>query len=272
MSDHEADVIGRIVDKLLESRKYRNIFRPALENVARWASKRYPRQREAEKAAKRKLHHVYGAYMTSGQLARVEELVKGIEAAECPDEKAVCREVLKCHASTWERLGHIKDMYRDIAEIIGQPRSVLELACGLNPFARPFMGLAPDASYLCIDIDCRLISQVKRFLARLPGRNEARCGAILLSVPADECDVVFLLKTLPCLERQEAGASLRILKALNATNVVVTFPRRSLSGRCRGMDGHYMGIMGDLINELGWEMSELRYPLETVYVLKTRAR
>ena len=259
-----------IVLKLSRSRKYGHLFEPTLERIAQWAIERHPSQRAAEKAAKRKLHQAHGAYIRPGQTARVEKIIESLPTDPTLDElKLACMEVLKCHTSTRERLDYIEKLYRDIEQAIGRPRSVLDLASGLNAFTLPWMALAPGASYHCVDIDCRLMALANRVLRRLPGDNIATCGDILVSIPADRVDMVLLLKSLTCLERQQSGAGGRVLRGLRANHVVVSFPTCSLGGRNRGMAVRYDGILSELVADLGWETTALRYANETVYLLTT---
>lgn len=262
-----------ITARLMGTRKYRDLYEPTLERISQWATERYPSDRGAEKAAKRKLHQAYGAYITPRLTGRVEALMESLPPGGSPDElKPACRRILECHASTRERLDYVEELYRDIEQVIGRPSSVLDLASGLNPFTLPWMALAPGASYRCVDIDCRLMGLVNRMLCCLPGDNSAVCGDVLISIPSGDSEVVLLLKALTCLERQQPGVSAGFLSELKADHVVVSFPTRSLGGRTPGMAAHYDEIMCHLIAKLGWHATTLRYPSETVHLLETPRR
>jgi len=238
--------------------------------MAQWAIERYPNQRVAEKAAKRKLHQAYGAYITPRLISQVERIVDSMPQDATLDElKAPCKQVLKCHTSTRERLDFIEDLYKDIEQAIGRPNSVLDLASGLNPFALPWMALAPGASYRCVDIDYRLSDLVNQTLRRLPGDNSAICGDILISIPSGKVELVLLLKVLTCLEHQKPGVSTGFLRGLKANHVAVSYPTRSLGRRRLSMEANYDAIMKAIVGRLGWECTTLHYPLETVYLLAT---
>ena len=259
-----------ITARLMGTRKYRDLYEPTLERISQWAVERYPSDRAAEKAAKRKLHQAYGAYVTPRLISRVEAMIESLPPSPTFDElRPACRRILECHASTRERLDSLEELYRDIEQVIGRPRSVLDLASGLNPFTLPWMALAPGASYRCVDIDCRLMGLVNRMFCLMPGDNSAVCGDVLISIPSGDSQVVLLLKALTCLERQQPGVSAGFLNQLRADHVVVSFPTRSLGGRNPGMVAHYDEIVCDLIAKLGWTATTLRYPFETVYLLET---
>jgi 16S rRNA (guanine(1405)-N(7))-methyltransferase len=257
-----------IIDSLRRSRKYANLCEDTLVRIADWAAARHQAPRPAIKAAKRKLHQVYGAYLNQLDLARVRALVAALPA-NSPQEavRATCREILGCHASTAERLPIIERLYSELFSATGEPDTILDLACGLNPFALPWMSLAPDAQYFCFDIDQVLIGAINEFLGRVGRPPTAACADILVSPPEAEADVALLLKTSPCLEQQEQGATQRILTELPARHVVVSFPTRALGGRQKGMRQHYGRFMARLLGRLCRPARKLVYPSETLYVI-----
>jgi len=144
---------------------------------------------------------------------------------------------------------------------------VLDLACGLNPFAFPWMGLPREIAYHACDIDQRIVSAVDAFFDLLGVAHSAACADVLVSVPEVEADVALLLKTLPCLERQEKGAGAAVLREVRARHVVVSFPAQSLGGREKGMREHYREEMRRIEEELDAGAEEIEFPNETFYVL-----
>ncbi len=263
-----SDLCREVVDRLRQARKYRHLCEDTLYRVADWAGRRHPNGKAAVRAAKRKLHQVYGAYFDAFQFARVEDLL-GRLSPSLPDAdlRTVCYEILQCHASTAERLSMMAGFYRDLFEEIGQPRTLLDLACGLNPFALPWMELDRAARYVAYDIDHRLVCAVNDFF-RCVGRDPgAACRDILVSGPDLEADVVFLFKSIPCLEQQVKGAGIGLLRRLRADYVVVSFPARTLGGREKGMAQHYDALMDRMVDALKVSVRKMAYPAETFYVL-----
>ncbi len=256
-----------IVLRLRESSKYRDLSEDALRRIADWAAVRHRAPREAVKAAKRKLHQVYGAYLSPGGLSRVEALVRAL-APSAPEEalRETCLQVQALHASTAERVSILEDFYGALFREIGRPGVILDLACGLSPFALPWMGLGPETEYRAVDLDHRLISVVNDFLGRAGRSPTALCGDILTSPPEGGADVVFLLKAVPCLEQQEKGAGGRLLRGLRARWAVVSFPARTLGGRDKGMGLHYDRFMARTVEELGIVARKMAYPSEVFYV------
>jgi 16S rRNA (guanine(1405)-N(7))-methyltransferase len=197
-------------------------------------------------AARRKLHQIYGAFWSHGSLARVGELLDRLPRDPPANPlAATCESILTLHSSTRERLPYLEACYAEL--IPPEPRVVLDLACGLNPFALPWMGLGEKTTYIPLDIDLELARLVNRFL-RILGRSEtADCHDLLAGSPAVQADVVLLLKTLPTLERQRAGTAREFLASFRGATRIVSFAARSLGGRDRGMaesyDAWFAGIV-----------------------------
>ncbi|MDQ1351951.1 MAG: rRNA ((1405)-N(7))-methyltransferase, partial [Acidobacteriota bacterium] len=160
--------------------------------------------------------------------------------------------------------------YRDLFARIGKPRKILDLACGLNPFSVPWMGLEAGVEYIAFDIDTRLMSAINEFFKYLEKSYVGHCADILVSLPREEVDVVFLLKTLPCLEQQEKGISEKLIKALKAKYIVISFPSRSLTGKAKGMAGHYGRFISGILEKMGLGYFKMEYANEVFYISKIR--
>jgi len=257
-------MIDHVVAQVRVSRKYRNLCDETLERVARWALARHPSIKAATKAAKRKLHQVYGAYAAQVDVGQVDAL---IDQLDLEDLKSGCEVILSCHKSTAERLEILDELFDALWKITGQPKSIMDPACGFNPFVWPWMQLS-DVMYYACDIDRALIGCVERFWAKIGVEGQVECRDLLVSVPDVEVDVAFLLKTLPCLEQQEKGAGLRVLEAIRAPFVVVSFPTLSLGGKDRGMGWHYEGVITQMAKQSLWGIHRLSFEGETFYILE----
>ncbi|NIA13445.1 MAG: hypothetical protein GWP08_05145 [Nitrospiraceae bacterium] len=268
MPDMNAEARQAIVEQLRQSRKYRHCCGDTLDRIAGWALARHHAPKDALKAAKRKLHQVYGAYFDRFDWKRIEEFLFAIEAGAGVDTlRDVCGEILRSHASTRERLPIMEQAFGTIFECVGRIERVVDLACGLNPFALPWMPLPESCAYEAIDIDERLMAILGTFFERAGRRGTAQCRDMLVSPPDTEADVVLLLKLLPCLEQQEKGAALALLRSLRARYAVVSFPLKSLGGRSKGMAAHYGAFMDDLVEVLDVPAQVYPFENEVFYLL-----
>jgi len=253
--------------------------------VAAWSAERSRSPKDTLKRARRKLHQVYAAYLEQKDPALAGEMLD--ELPDRPDEltlRDTCRSILQLHASTRERMGMLEEFYESIFAITGLPGRVLDVGCGLNPFAIPWMGLPPGASYNAWEIDSCVVSLVNRFLPLVNLAPLADCRDILTDPPSDSAervDVAMLLKMLPCLEQQAAGCSLSVLRAMPARFVVVSFPTHSLGARSgrkprsqgnlratKNMSAHYAAGMENIISQTKWHARRIFFEEELVFVLE----
>lgn len=269
MPDTDPQAQHDIVEQLRQSRKYRHCCTDTLDRIAQWALARHHAPKDALKAAKRKLHQIYGAYFDRVDWSRIEASLDGIEAGAPADTlRAVCGDILRSHASTRERLPIMEQAFDTIFSRVGDVGRVLDLACGLNPFALPWMPLPDACVYEAVDIDERLMAVLDAFFQRVGRPGSPQCRDMLSSRPDTQADLVLLLKVLPCLEQQQKGASLALLRRLRARHAVVSFPLKSLGGRGKGMAAHYGAFMDDLTAAL--EVPAQAYPFENeVFYLLT---
>jgi 16S rRNA (guanine(1405)-N(7))-methyltransferase len=260
-----------IVAELRRTAKYRDLCEDTLIRIASWAEARYPAPKEAIKAAKRKLHQIHGAYLDRGRLDRIRRLVESLpqETSEGALRDA-CLPILRCHASTRERIAILEDAFPKLLDRVRPLEVILDLACGLMPFALPWMALSPTARYVPVDIDRSLIELINLFFQHVGHPQTATCRDILVSPPNIQADAVFLLKTLPCLEQQDKGSALRLLRRLRTRYALISFPTQSLCGHRKGMPHHYDAFMDGLVAELGVPAERFPYPPEIFYVLQFR--
>ncbi len=259
---------SQITHALQNSRKYKYLCDDTLSRIADWASNTQPNQTQAIKAAKRKLHQVYGAYLSRWNPKRIEKIL--LSLGDAPTDEALeegCRQILSLHTSTAERLGMLEEIYRSIFEITGQPQRILDLGCGLSPFALPWMNLPADAQYQGWEIDQRMVDQINRFFQIAAPQSVAYCRDVLAETPDQQVDVALCLKLLPCLQQQVPGISPRLIRDLPASFVVVSFPVRSIGGRGKNMPQNYAGFFEPILDQLGLAATKLEWADELVYVV-----
>lgn len=265
------EAVGRIVDAVLVGRNYRWIARDLLGRLAAAALVGSRSEADAVKRTKRRLHQIFGAYLWDLRpvvaLGRLRDALASGGQAEL---RAACRDLLAQHASTRERLPILDDFYGAIFARTGVPRVLMDVACGLGPLALPWMNLptgATGTTYLAYDIDQRLITVVDGFLTLCGVPHVAALRDAVAAPPNEPVDVALLLKSAPCLEQQGRGSTRALVTALNASHVVLSFPTRSLGGARKGMPAHYRLQLDGMLAGTPWNVEELRFPSEQVFVL-----
>jgi 16S rRNA (guanine(1405)-N(7))-methyltransferase len=260
--------LEELVAAVRRSAKYRAVCPDTVRRIGEAELAKGRKLKAAVKATKGRLHQVFAAFERSPNYGR---LLGDLEAAcASGDDAAVrraCRQALREHASTRERLSILDGFYLRVFAVTGVPRRVLDLACGLHPLGLPWMGLPQGASYLAFDIDGRAVDFLGRWFALAGIDGRAVHADVLCTPPCEAADVAFLLKTPPSLDRQEKGGSGRVLEALAARWAVVSFPVASLGGRERGMREHYEQAFLARAGAHSWRVERLEFATELVLVV-----
>lgn len=268
MSEDEL-ALNAIVSAVAASRRYRGVAPVVVRRLAQEEAPKARNNQDWEKRVKRRLHQIFGAYVDRTDYARVLQRLQ--DAADDAARRAVCRDALAAHASTRERLPILEAFYQEIFNRTGPVTSVLDIGCGLNPLAIPWMALRPAAHYLALDIDLELVAFLDAALSVFDVRGQARVSDVVAETPPEVCDLALLLKTVPCLEQQRAGVGRALLAGLNARWVVVTYPTRSLGGHSKGMARTYRESFARLAAGTPWRWEAFELPGELGFVVNKHA-
>jgi len=253
----------RILRRLMDSGKYSNVYEGTLRKIISTMTLRFKKEKEIEKNVRKKLHQIYAAY----QILGIRFKVSGINS-----EISGINEVLKSHVSTAERMGFYEEFYGKIFDVLGEPGKkykIYDAACGLNPFSAFYFKERVEL-YHCSDIDVEANKEINRFFTEngLSNFSSSNRDLMVDEIPFSDYDVVFLFKTLSCIERQEKGSAKKILhNALAAPIVVVSFPSKSIGGKEKGMVENYSNFLEELLEDIPHTKTILHFPTEAVYII-----
>jgi len=220
------DELEALLEAVRKSAKYREVCTEVIRGIGAQELSKGRGFREAVKATKGKLHQVGAAYL-AGRLSYgrwLEQLELASRTGQPGHVRAVCREAMRSHSSTRERLSILERFFAETLGPLAPISSVLDVACGLNPLAIPWMPLASSARYY----GCEMYTDMAEFLnAALPllgvhGTVEAR--DVTRSPPTVKADVALILKSLPCLEQVAPSSSARLLSEVRCDILLVTYP------------------------------------------------
>lgn len=258
---------SKAVQQILKAKKYANLSPDTVERILEWAKVRV-KKKEVDKAARKKLHQIYGAYFSQGSASAFEKTVKD-KPEKLAEIKTFCRELMDLHSSSQERLEDLSTFYAMIFEITGVPERIVDLACGLNPLSYPWIHEQGLISYVGYDIDKKTTRLMNDLLASFGYPANVHFNDVFLSVPEyKENDVVMLLKALPCLEQQEKGISIKLLSEIQCQFLVVSFPSKSLGGKRKGMESNYEAFLHSVVDKSSRAIHKISYEREIVYVLE----
>jgi 16S rRNA (guanine(1405)-N(7))-methyltransferase len=280
MSRSSGDDITELIASVRSSQKYAAISGAMIRSIGLRELAARRNLKEAIKATKNKLHQVAGAYL-DGRLP-YDDWLALLEAAAADDRqpttddealtnsklRQACLTIMRHHASTRERLPILESFYATTLASLGPVRSVLDLACGLNPLALPWMPLAPDTRYYACDIYADMIAFLNSFFAHAGIRGQARICDLVASAPDEPVDLALVLKALPPLDQQAKHAGRDLLRALNARHLLVSFPAYSLGGRGKGMAENYEQRFRALADAEGWSSERFVFPTELAFLVR----
>ncbi len=257
-----------IFKRVKASKKYGCICDETIMRLAGSEAEKRVSEKDAVKAVKTRLHVIAGAFSESGKLAEAEKL---LDAWSAENGGEIAERILGLHKSSAERMGFGREMYRDILGAVGEGGAVLDIACGLNPFAAPLMGRIDR--YIATDIDTRVVSLVNRFfgLAGIPG--VAIASDVLYRIPVNRVKNTLLFKIVPLLEQQKKGFSAELAESLDSEFLTITFPTRSLSGKNVGMAGFYRDFIRASFPEDRFRFCfDKEYQNELLYIIRRKKR
>ncbi|MEM7678424.1 MAG: 16S rRNA methyltransferase [Myxococcota bacterium] len=266
MSSHPE--LARLVETVVSTKKYRSISPDLVSRLGAIELGKGRSWKEAVKATKNKLHQVGGAYLDRRlkyEFWRQYLLASMGDPVRLQD---ACREIMSNHISTRERLPILEEFYsRTLAEI-GSVTSVLDLACGFNPLAIPWMPLSSETHYYAYDIYTDLSEFLNEYFKIIGIIGVAGVKDIVEPVGSlPEVDVALLLKAVPCIEQQNREGGLLLLDSIRARHIVVSFPVRSLTGRAKGMQTHYDAIFKRMISARTWKVRTVCFENELAYIV-----
>lgn len=258
-----------VYQEVIAGTKYRNLMPAFIRRVCEQECAKGRSRKESIKAVRGKLHQAGAAYQEQG--IPYKRLVQQMEnlGPEPPAQnwKTFGLEAMACHASTSERLPIVEDFFHITTAEIAPIHSVLDLACGLNPLAFPFMPLAEGAEYLAGDIYLDMVDFLNLAFRKSPVDGRAFPLDLAVDTPQEPVHLAMLLKTLPCMEQQVKERGSRLLADLQAEHLLVSFPVHSLGGRSKGMSDHYAAYMDELLSGHTWRVKRFDFVTEQAFLI-----
>ena len=273
--------LDQLVDAVRASARYRAIAEPLIRRLGECELAKRRGLKESVKATKSKLHQVAGAYIEEPRyaawLADLRATWEESETAEDAEQqrRAALRRIMVRHASTRERLPILDQFYARALGSLGPIHSVLDIACGLNPLALSWLPLADEVEYYACDIYGDMMAFLDGYFALQaahgrPGlRGHAEARDVVADPPEQRADVALVLKAIPCLEQLDRTAGERLLRAVRADHLLISFPVHSLGGRSKGMIENYEAHFHDLMASagLGGEVKRFGFATELAFLI-----
>ena len=266
----DSNSFEQLTKLVLESSKYAHISTDLVQWLIQREMVNSKKEKKIIQRTRSKLHQVASAFQEkpipySKWLSELDNLPQDFSLNEV---QSFCSEYMTWHSSTNERLPILEEFYKIIFEKTGPVKTILDLACGLNPLAIPWMGLSKSVQYYGYDIYTDQANFINKFFQHMKITGHIEVTNLVSDIPAHKADIAFLLKTIPCLEQLDKSIGLRLLEGINAKTIAVSFPVASLGGKGKGMLQNYESHFWQLISGKSWKAEKFLFPSELVFLLK----
>jgi len=269
MIENEAE-IQRMIESILDSRKYRRLgVNPAtIQDLILQEIQNHKPSKHLLKTVRRKLHNIVAPYLGELDYPFLSKQLLDIQNPSpfSPEILTFCRKVLAGHASTAERLPHLREFYTRLFSITGQPNSILDLACGLHPLSFPWMGLSQEINYHAYDIIQPRVDFLNLFFETLALKPLAKNIDILVHPPQIHADLGIFFKEAHRFEKRQPGCNLKFWENLRVNILAVSLPTQDLSGTHSLLDQHRFLVQKNLPNHA--RVRELLFENEIVFLIE----
>ena len=255
---------------ILNSRKYRGLNLPE-ETLRDLLAQELPRHRnpkDAEKAVRQKLHNIIAPYLGDPDYPAARAALDAAFSSGDPGQvQAACLDILQSHASTRERIPHLREFYNCIWQITGQPAVLLDLACGLNPFAWRWMDLPAATACYAYDLHQPRTDLIQHYFQLEGLHGQAVCQDILVHPPVIQADVAFFFKEAHRFEQRQRGCNAPFWQAIAAHWLVISLPASDLAGHHSLAEQHRQLVFANL-GATGWPVTEVLVGNEMIFCIE----
>ncbi len=183
------------------------------------------------------------------------------------------KEILKLSRPTKERLNFYRYIYDQIFEVY-KPKTILDLASGLNPLSILLVDYRPEKYYFD-DISLDLLTVVEEILKEngvdANGLDYDLFEILNYRRELPDVDMLFLWKTIPIIEKYSPEYSVELLRSINYQFAVISFSKKSLSGR-RELGRAWIPWLKRRLDRIGAKyVKEFETPNERFVILKKSA-
>lgn len=257
-----------LVRKILASHKYQALAIPeetVLDLINRNTAPGI-KERELEKIVRQKLHNIIAPYLEELDYRSAMTDLSRISKGDEQSLKEYCARILAAHASTKERIPIMSEFYARIFEHTGIPGSILDLACGLNPFALPWMGLSKETTYHAYDLHKPRIDLINAFFQVVDRPPLAEKRDILVKPPELRADMAFFFKEAHRFEQRRHECNRAFWQALKVKTIVVSLPSSNLTGSHSMLEGQRI-LVERAVSGLDWKVTEILVGNEIIFCI-----
>lgn len=180
------------------------------------------------------LRLAHGMFQTkeSNKISKLLESLKGITDEQgllSKDSLDQHKKILKAHRSTKERLNQYSTIYNKIFQITKEPKSILDLGCGINPISCIFINHPVKIHSRELSRDD--IDHLKTYYEIAGIKGSIKQTDLLTERKFPKADICFMFKVVDVLENQKRGVIHNLLDIIDVRHIVISFATKTLGGK-----------------------------------------
>lgn len=230
------NIIQELLEKVKSNKKYQSISDEIVLNEI----KNYLEKNPIDKITKEniseirnQLHKSYSSFQTKKK-NKIKKYLE--ELKQNPNNLDITNKLLSVTLSTKERLPYYKEIYKQIFEITGTPKSITDLGAGFNIFSFPLMHLN-NLTYYSYDIDEEDIIIINDYI-KIMKKNGLIGEAKILDLRNKEkishlpyIDVIFLFKLIDIIDKENHKPGEELIKQLTKKTryIVASFATKTIT-------------------------------------------
>lgn len=270
MTNEKVEPLEELIRLVQASDKYNSISSDLVRELGKKELAKRRNLKEAVKETRNKLHQIGSAYQEKPipYAKWREELGQLPVDLHAEESLEFLKTNMAMHSSTAERLSIVQTFFKETLSPLGKIHSILDLACGLNPLALPWMPVVADIEYTACDIYLDMTDYVTAFFEHFGIKGSGTVCDLTNTTPQTKAQVAFLLKTIPCLDQVDRSAAGRLIRGLQTENILVSFPAHSLGGRSKGMLQNYETRFWELMEGENWKVTRFEHTSELAFLIQ----
>lgn len=262
--------INQLIVSVQKSKKYRDLDLPVylLRDLINNEATKNRSKTDVNLAFRKKLHNIVAPYLENIDYEEeIQLLSRFAKSSPNPDSiKQWAISVMQKHDSTRERIPFLHDFYTIIYKHIGEVKSILDLACGLNPLSIPWFPNAQKIDYRVFDIHKPRINFLKEFFNLFYQNAKAFHQDILVQTPGESVDCVFFFKEAHRFDKRRKDSNQLFFERLNSTIIVVSLPAVDLSGH-HSLEKLHTKLILDSIRGYPWKLTRDQVGQELLFFI-----
>lgn len=249
-----------IIGKYLENPEIKLLFEKEEKQILK--NKEF---KKLVKEIRKELYKIYGLFQVKKQSEK-EELLKDLEKSKNLSQiRKVSENILEQHTSSRERLNNYKGLYSEILKL--KPKSILDLASGLNPCSIILSDFKGDYyAYEISKSDVQLLNKYFKIVQKYSIDGKAFVKDIKKDFNYKKADVCFLFKFLDLLGKNRKLFIFNLLKNLKCRYLVISFSKKTIS--LKNMKNIERSWFLKIIKDLNLQYRQLDFENELFYIIK----